>query len=171
MFLVSADGWLDLGGRRARCALGRGGIRPAEEKREGDGATPAGRWPLRRVLWRADRIQAPVTDLPTYPIEPDDGWCDDPLHANYNRPVRLPHPASAERMWRSDHVYDLVVVLGHNDEPVVAGAGSAIFLHLARPDFSATEGCVALALGDLTALLKEAAPGDSLRVLAPAVGA
>jgi L,D-peptidoglycan transpeptidase YkuD (ErfK/YbiS/YcfS/YnhG family) len=170
-FLVSADGWLDLGCRKARCALGRGGIRAATAKQEGDGATPAGSWPLRRVLWRPDRVQAPICRLPTHAIAPDDGWCDDPSHADYNRAVRLPHPANAERMWRSDQLYDLVVILGHNDNPVVPGAGSAIFLHLAKPDFSPTEGCVAVAGDDLEALLELAAPGDDLQVLDPAASA
>jgi L,D-peptidoglycan transpeptidase YkuD (ErfK/YbiS/YcfS/YnhG family) len=170
MFLVTADGVMILGGRRARCALGRGGVCAAVAKREGDGTTPAGTWSLRRLLWRPDRVRPPVSSLPTQPIGPEDGWCDDPLHADYNRPVRFPHPARAERMWRDDHLYDLVVVLGHNDDPVIAGAGSAIFLHLARPDYAPTEGCVALAPGDLTAFLSLATPGDALVVSARADG-
>ncbi len=109
-------------------------------------------------------IKPPKTALPVQSIRPDDGWCDAPLDASYNRPVALPYPASAERMWREDDVYDLVVVLGHNDDPVVPGAGSAIFLHLARPDWSPTEGCVALARGDLEALLAEAKPGDVVEI-------
>jgi len=170
MFLVSADGVMSLGARRIRCALGRGGVCAADAKREGDGMTPGGTWPLRRLLWRPDRVPPPVSSLPGRPIGLADGWCDDPLHADYNRPVRLPHPARAERLWRDDHLYDLVVVLGHNDDPVIAGAGSAIFLHLARPDYAPTEGCVALAPGDLTAFMSLAKPGDSLVVSPHASG-
>jgi L,D-peptidoglycan transpeptidase YkuD (ErfK/YbiS/YcfS/YnhG family) len=140
-----------------RCALGKGGVRPAREKREGDGATPAGLLPLRRVLWRADRGPKPRCAVPVAPIAPKDGWCDDPGHADYNRPVRLPHPARHEELWRSDGLYDIVGVLGWNDgvggEPIVPGRGSAIFLHLARPDYAPTEGCVALAERDLRAVL------------------
>lgn len=148
--LVYAPGWALWDGERLRCAVGRGGIRA--DKREGDGATPAGAWPMRRLLYRPDRIALPATRLAANPIAPQDGWCDDPAAA-YNRPVRLPYAASAEHLWREDAIYDLIVPLGYNDDPVVPGAGSAIFLHVARPDYAPTEGCVALAQVDLLRVL------------------
>jgi len=151
-------------GHGVRCALGKGGLKPAAEKREGDGASPIGAWPFRRVLYRPDKGPPPKTALPVEAIQPDDGWCDAPADPAYNRPVALPYPASAERLWRDDGLYDLVVVLGHNDDPVIPGLGSAIFLHLARPDYGPTEGCVALARKDLEALLAAAAPGDVLAI-------
>jgi L,D-peptidoglycan transpeptidase YkuD (ErfK/YbiS/YcfS/YnhG family) len=160
------DGSFQIDGRRVRCALGRGGVADAEAKVEGDGATPAGVWPLRRLLFRPDRGVPPPTRLPSAPIAPDDGWCDAPGDPRYNRQVTLPYPASAERLWREDHLYDLLVVLGHNDAPVVQGAGSAIFLHLATDGFAPTEGCVALARADLIALLERAGPGDCLEITA-----
>ena len=120
---------------------------------KGDGATPLGLLPLRRVLFRADRGPAPQTRVPVEPIAPDDGWCDDSDDARYNRAVRLPYSGRHEELWRSDTVYDIVGVLGWNDAPVMRGAGSAIFLHVARADYSPTEGCVAMALADLRALL------------------
>lgn len=150
--------------RTFRCALGRGGVRPAADKREGDGASPLGSWPMRRLLYRADRGGPPTTALPSQLIGPDDGWCDAPGDPAYNRPVRLPYPASAEHLWLEDHVYDLIVVLGHNDDPPAPGMGSAIFLHLARPDYAPTAGCVALARPDLEAVLARAAAGDLLRI-------
>jgi L,D-peptidoglycan transpeptidase YkuD (ErfK/YbiS/YcfS/YnhG family) len=161
-FIAYADGRFDLGGRWTRCALGPAGVVAAAAKREGDGASPAGAWPMRRVLFRADRRPPPRTGLPVEPLRPSDGWCDAPADPAYNRRVTLPYPASAERLWRDDGVYDLIVTLGHNDDPVVAGAGSAIFLHLARPDYAPTQGCVALAAGDLADLLRLAKPGDAL---------
>jgi L,D-peptidoglycan transpeptidase YkuD (ErfK/YbiS/YcfS/YnhG family) len=161
-FTAFADGLLDLGDRAARCALGRGGVAPADIKREADGRTPAGVWPIRRLLYRPDRGPAPSTRLPRAAIGPADGWCDDPADAAYNRPVRLPYPASAEALWREDALYDLVVVLGHNDAPVIPGAGSAIFLHVAAPGYAPTEGCVALARADLEILLGRAGPDDNL---------
>jgi L,D-peptidoglycan transpeptidase YkuD (ErfK/YbiS/YcfS/YnhG family) len=151
---VHPDDTASWGIRRFRCAIGRGGRR--RDKREGDGATPVGSWPMRRLLYRADRLVAPETALPVSVIAAADGWCDAPLDARYNQPVPLPYPASAETLWRQDGVYDLIVPLGYNDAPVVAGAGSAIFLHVVRDDFSPTEGCVALALADLLAVLREA---------------
>ena len=144
------------GARRWRCAIGPAGI--TADKREGDGATPSGCFALRRVLYRPDRLARPETLLPAAALAPEDGWCDDPADAAYNRPVRLPYGASHERLWRDDGIYDIVVILGHNDDPPVPGAGSAIFLHVARPDYGPTQGCVALALPDLLAVLREAGP-------------
>ncbi len=152
---VSGAGWIAWAGRRARAAVGRAGVRP-HGKQEGDGATPAGTLLLRRVLYRADRLAAPPrTELPREPIAPCDGWCDEPGHADYNRQVRLPHPARHEALWREDGLYDVVGVLGWNDDPVLPGRGSAIFLHVAGPDYGPTEGCVAVALADLLALLAD----------------
>jgi L,D-peptidoglycan transpeptidase YkuD (ErfK/YbiS/YcfS/YnhG family) len=148
----------------ARCALGAGGVVTAAAKREGDRASPIGIWPLRRVLYRPDRAPPPETELPMLPLAPDDGWCDAPHDPAYNRPVKLPYPASAEALWREDHVYDLIVVIGHNDDPVVAGLGSAIFWHLARADWRPTEGCVAVDRETMLAALKAARPGDALEI-------
>ena len=135
------------------------------DKREGDGATPVGRFALRRLLYRRDRLPAaPATALPAAVIGRDDGWCDDPGDPAYNRPVRLPYPASHERLWREDGLYDLVVVLGHNDDPPVPGLGSAVFLHVARPDYGPTEGCVALARDDLLVLLEGCGAGTMLEI-------
>lgn len=149
--IVHRDGRLVLGGEVFRAALGRGGVRA--EKEEGDGATPTGRLLVRRVLYRADRGPPPVCAVPIEPLAPDDGWCDDLRHKDYNRMVRLPHDARCEALWRTDGVYDLIGVLGWNDAPVVRGRGSAIFLHVARPDYAPTDGCVALALADLRRVL------------------
>lgn len=146
-----------------RCAIGRGGI--AVKGGEGDGITPIGTWPIRRVYYRTDRIARPKTELPLFEIAPDDGWCDAPGDPNYNLPVKLPYQASAEKMYRDDHLYDIVMVLGFNDDPVVPGKGSAIFLHVAKPDYAPTEGCVALALPDLLAVLEKLKPGDSIRIV------
>lgn len=148
--------------RRVPCALGRGGV--VTDKREGDGATPIGSFALRRVFYRADRMALPATALDVTSIAPSDGWCDDPASADYNRLVRLPHVASHETLWRDDALYDLVVVLGHNDDPPRPGAGSAIFLHVARPDYAPTEGCVAIRRDDLLALLVDCGIGDTLTV-------
>lgn len=158
--------WDGQGGRKsARAALGKAGVIAAADKREGDNRSPTGAWPIRHVLYRPDVYpQGPITALEARPIAPGDGWCDAPGDPAYNQPVKLPYPASAERLWRDDHVYDLVVVLGHNDDPPVAGLGSAIFLHLARDGFPGTEGCVALAREDVEALLATARPGDLVEI-------
>ena len=147
------------------CALGRSGSRAC--KREGDGATPAGRWRMRAVLYRADRAHRPRTALPVMAIRPQDGWCDAPADRNYNRPVRHPYPASAERLWRSDGLYDIVVVLACNEQPRVRGRGSAIFRHVARTGYAPTEGCIALARPHLLKLLERVGRQSSVAVDGP----
>jgi L,D-peptidoglycan transpeptidase YkuD (ErfK/YbiS/YcfS/YnhG family) len=165
-FSVNADeNWLTYGDVQVRCALGRTGIIDADDKREGDGKSPAGIWPIRRVMWRADRGGTPQTAFALAPIAPDDGWCDTSTDPNYNKPVKHPYRVSAETLWRDDGLYDIIVVLGHNDDPVVAGMGSAIFLHCARADYGATQGCVALAKADLLDLLRVAKPGDCIGIM------
>lgn len=156
-------GLLSAGGRIFRCALGGAGITGC--KREGDQATPAGTFPLRAVLYRADRRPAPVTALPCRPIGLRDGWCDDPAAGAYNRPVRLPFPHGAEHLRRRDRLYDVICVLGHNDAPPVPGAGSAVFLHVARPGLAPTQGCVALAPRDLDWVLAHAMPSSRMRIV------
>jgi L,D-peptidoglycan transpeptidase YkuD (ErfK/YbiS/YcfS/YnhG family) len=165
---VFPDNRLVIGDLAFRCALGASGV--TRTKREGDKATPAGRFPLRRVLYRPDRLAAPATALPVSPLKPQDGWCDAPNDPRYNQPVALPYGASHERLWRDDHVYDVIVVLGHNDAPAIPGSGSAIFMHVARPGYAPTEGCVALALPDLAAVLARCGPEDCIRIRADAAG-
>jgi L,D-peptidoglycan transpeptidase YkuD (ErfK/YbiS/YcfS/YnhG family) len=146
-----------------RCAVGRTGM--TRTKREGDGGTPVGSWPLRRVFFRPDRLPRPETRLRTVEISPADGWCDAPADKNYNKLVKLPYPASAEDMWRDDEIYDIVVELGYNDDPIVPGKGSAIFLHLSRPKYTPTAGCVAVALEDMRALLALVTPGAKIQIV------
>ncbi|MCB1477121.1 MAG: L,D-transpeptidase family protein [Rhodobiaceae bacterium] len=139
---ASHRGILIAGNLSVPCALGRSGTTHA--KREGDGATPIATLPLRALHFRADRISPPVTGLPARAIGKSDGWCDSPHHPLYNRLVSHPFPASAEHMWRDDRLYDCVVELGWNDDPVIPGKGSAIFMHICREGFAPTEGCVAI---------------------------
>jgi len=144
------------------CTLGPAGI--STEKREGDGATPVGIYPLRAIWYRADRVRKPASTLPLHQIQKQDGWCDAPHDPNYNRPVALPYPASAEHMWRDDHVYDLVVILGHNDDPPRPGHGSAVFLHIANPAFGPTQGCVAIRREELIGLADQMTPGSTIDI-------
>ena len=142
------------------CVLGWGGV--CANKYEGDGVTPVGRWPLRSVYYRPDRISRPNTLLPTQALKPDDGWCDDPKNAAYNQHIKKPFAASYEDLWREDGIYDLIVVLGHNDSPPQPDKGSAIFMHVVQPDLSPTEGCIALALDDLVEILEGSGPDTAI---------
>jgi L,D-peptidoglycan transpeptidase YkuD (ErfK/YbiS/YcfS/YnhG family) len=146
----------------ARAAVGKGGIRI--EKKEGDGATPAGSFPLLSAMYRTDRVKPPVTDLPLTPLVKAHAWVDDPLDTNYNKLVELPYPAHVEKLWRTDAIYDLLVVIGYNINPTVSGAGSAIFLHIARPSFSPTVGCIAIGRHYLSALIGLLGPGSVITI-------
>jgi len=159
----SSLGWASLGERRWRCVVGAGGVR--EDKVEGDAATPVGEFPLRHIYFRNDRLVLPKVQLPARPIAKHDGWCDDPHSLAYNRLVRIPNSSSHEKMWREDGLYDLLVVVGYNDDPPEGEWGSAIFLHMARDDMSATRGCVAFARDDLLELVGLLGPKTRLRVL------
>jgi L,D-peptidoglycan transpeptidase YkuD (ErfK/YbiS/YcfS/YnhG family) len=133
------------------CAIGRSGV--THLKREGDGATPAGRHRLLSLYARPDRVLGPRSGVPGRPVRREDGWCEDPRDGRYNRPIRLPADSSHDRLWREDHLYDIVGVLDWNITPRIRGRGSAIFLHLCRPGFGPTAGCIALRGGDLQRLL------------------
>lgn len=160
--VVCDDGFARWKDKSYRCAWGRGGL--VEDKHEGDGATPIGRFPLRQVLYRSDRLPRPSTELSVQAITPSDAWCEDPTDQNYNRLVRLDREAEADRLWREDHLYDVIVVVGYNDNPPVVGKGSAIFLHVAREEYSPTAGCIALSLGDLLEFLSTAGRDTAVRV-------
>lgn len=147
-----------------RCTIGRSGF--ASKHSEGDGTTPLGVFLLRECWYRADLLDEPQTGLPLKAIGKDDGWCDDPASPDYNKHVKLPFEASHEKLWRDDGTYDLIIPIGYNDGPIVPGEGSAIFFHVAKPDYSPTEGCVALAKPDLLEVLAHIAPDTHIDIKA-----
>jgi L,D-peptidoglycan transpeptidase YkuD (ErfK/YbiS/YcfS/YnhG family) len=159
---VSDKGWLTAAGVRIPVALGRSGIRA--DKREGDGATPRGRFHPVRAWWRADRALRPRTLLPVRRIRRADAWCEDPDHRRYNRPIRLADGQAGDRLCRADHLYDLIIELDHNARPRIAGRGSAIFIHVARPGFRYTAGCVALSAASLRRLLTRIGPKTRIEI-------
>lgn len=146
-----ADDNLTVAGKTYRCSIGKSGF--STDKKEGDGCTPIGVFLLRELWYRADKIEKPNTKLPVKIINKNDGWCDDVNSEDYNKHINLPYGFSHEKLWREDDVYDLIIPLGYNDNPIVKGKGSAIFMHVAKPDYSGTEGCVALNKDDLLEIL------------------
>jgi L,D-peptidoglycan transpeptidase YkuD (ErfK/YbiS/YcfS/YnhG family) len=161
----ATTGVLFAGAKRFDCTLGRGGV--TLDKKEGDGATPIGTFPLRQLIFRADRHPLPETGLLVEKLTPTTGWCEDPSHPDYNTKVVLPHAATCDHMTREDHLYDMTVVIGYNDDPVVPAKGSAIFMHLARPEWTPTAGCVGLKLEDLLSVLKDCDPDTCITILPP----
>lgn len=158
----SAAGRLRFGTVEMACTLGRNGVCAVAAKREGDGCTPLGAWPVRGVLLRPGKAKPTAIRLPWRWVREGDGWSDDPADPAYNRPVHLPRPFSAEMLLRADDAYDVIVVLGHNDAPPVSGHGSAIFLHLSegRP----TAGCIAVDRADMLKLLSLLVAGDVVEI-------
>ena len=155
---------LSFRGLECRCSIGKGGI--TENKVEGDLCTPAGKWPLRRVFYREDRVQQPDTILQTLRVSKNMGWSDDPCDdKGYNTLIKTPYPYSHETLWRSDSIYDIIIELGYNDNPPTLGKGSAIFVHLARPNFDPTAGCIALKKSDLLNLLSLVSHDDILNIV------
>lgn len=136
-----------------QCATGQKGF--TKNPAEGDMKTPIGIFPLRKIFYRADRVDLPAVHLPNHIIQGSDGWCDDPKSDAYNTWITKPFSARHEDLWRADNIYDIIVVIGFNDDPIKKNKGSAIFLHVARPGFSGTAGCVALEKDILLALLPE----------------
>lgn len=146
------------------CALGGSGVIQEGEKREGDGKTPLGTYPFRQVFYRPEKMTAPVSKLPVLPISSDLGWCDDPAAPEYNTLVHLPFSGGHEKLWRDDSLYDLVLVIGHNDDPPHPGYGSAIFVHVAKEGFKPTEGCIAIEAPSLVSMLRLARPIDQIQI-------
>jgi L,D-peptidoglycan transpeptidase YkuD (ErfK/YbiS/YcfS/YnhG family) len=155
-------GWLIAGTLALPVAIGRGGIKA--NKREGDGATPRGVFRLKRLWWRADRHPRPRTMLPIRRIQRADGWCEDPHDRHYNQPVPVPEGSKADRLTRADQLYDFIIELDHNTRPRIAGRGSAVFVHIARPGFAPTAGCVALTLPALRILLAQVGPQTRIAI-------
>lgn len=153
---LPTQGWLRADTVCVPVALGRGGIRA--NKREGDGGTPRGAFYPKRLWWRKDRLLRPATALPLRPIGRQDAWSEDPSDRHYNRPVVRRPDEPGDRLWRNDHLYDLIIEIDHNDRPRIAGRGSAVFIHLARPGFTPTAGCVGLTRNSLLRLLQRIGP-------------
>jgi L,D-peptidoglycan transpeptidase YkuD (ErfK/YbiS/YcfS/YnhG family) len=156
------QGWLAAGPWRIPVALGRSGIKA--NKREGDGATPGGRYRLVRLWWRADRLPRPMTLLPVRVIAPWDAWCEDPSDRRYNRPIRLEPRQAGDRLQRNDALYDMIIQIDHNIRPRIARRGSAVFVHVARAALAPTAGCIAMPAAALRRLLSRLGPRTRIKI-------
>jgi L,D-peptidoglycan transpeptidase YkuD (ErfK/YbiS/YcfS/YnhG family) len=156
------QGWLSAGRWHIKVALGRSGIKA--NKREGDGATPAGRYRPVRLWWRPDRLPRPRTLLPVRPIGVFDGWCEDPFDRRYNRAIRISSGQQGDRLWRSDDLYDLVIEIDHNTRPRISGRGSAVFIHVARAALAPTAGCIALPITALKLFVARLGPKTRITI-------
>ena len=152
------------GERVLPCRIGKAGVIPMADGREGDAKTPLGEYRLRFGFYRADRLPKPKSKLTFRALSPKDGWCDAPDDPAYNRYIRLPSQLSHETLWREDGAYDIILVMSHNDSPPTPNLGSAIFIHVAQPDDRKTLGCVALAPEDMVKLLPKLTLGMTIKI-------
>ena len=150
---IRKNGYIIFGVHVLKCAIGKNGI--TQFKKEGDQATPAGKFKIKKILYRPDRIDSLKTQLPIQKINPNVGWCDDPKDKAYNREISLPYKASHEVLWRKDNIYDLVLITNYNCNPVKSKKGSAIFIHIAKNNFKPTNGCIALRKEKLIMLISK----------------
>ena len=152
--LTSTSGTVAIGDKIFECVLGKSGLIDTADKREGDMKTPIGEFPLRKVFYRSDRVEKPETIMEINDLTSDIAWCDDPEHKDYNKQITTDHPTVEEGWVRREHLFEYIIVIGHNDDPPIPGHGSCIFIHLARPEFTPTAGCVGLKREDMLELLK-----------------
>ena len=156
-------GLLTAGSQTWPVALGQGGI--LADKREGDGATPRGRFRLVRLWWNPARGPRPATRLPVQRIGADDAWCEDPADRRYNRPIKIATGGAGDRLRRADHLYDLIVEIDHNTRPRIARRGSAVFIHVARPGLAPSAGCVTMPKSCLYRLLRQVGPTTRIVII------
>ena len=155
---------LSFNGIMFKCSIGKNGV--SNQKVEGDGCTPAGKYSFENVYYREDRVCLPKIELPKIPLNKDLGWCDDINSEDYNRPINFPYEYNAELLHRVDNIYDIICVINYNFEPIIKGRGSAIFMHVARDGYAETEGCIALKLEDLIWLLSQINKKTNINILA-----
>ena len=138
---------------KIKCAIGKTGI--LKQKKEGDLATPKGNYSFIRLLYRKDRVKNLVSKLKKIPIKRNMGWCDDVASNQYNKLIRFPFKFGAEKLYRKDNIYDIILVISYNTNPVKKNKGSAIFLHIAKNNYKKTKGCIAVSKRDMRKILNQ----------------
>ena len=162
MIIVKKSGYLNYKNFKFRCALGKNGIR--QKTREGDFVTPKGKYKLIKIYYRADRIKKISSSLKKIKIKKNMGWCDDINSKFYNKQIKINKKISHEKLYRKDNVYDIVVVLNYNINPIIKGKGSAIFLHVAKKNYNKTQGCIALKKNELLNLVSKIKKNTQIKI-------
>jgi L,D-peptidoglycan transpeptidase YkuD (ErfK/YbiS/YcfS/YnhG family) len=162
MIIVKKSGYLNYKNFKFRCALGKNGIR--QKEREGDFVTPKGKYKLIKIYYRADRIKKIRSPLKKIKIKKNMGWCDDVNSKYYNKQIKINKKISHEKLYRKDNVYDIVVVINYNINPIIKGKGSAIFLHVAKKNYKKTQGCIALKKSELLNLVSKIKKNTQIKI-------
>ena len=162
MIIVKKSGYLKYKNFKFRCALGKGGIK--QKEREGDFITPKGKFKLIKIYYRSDRIKKISSVLKKIKIKKNMGWCDDVSSNYYNKQIKINKKIGHEKLLRKDNLYDIIVVLNYNLDPIIKGKGSAIFLHVAKKNYNKTQGCIALKKNDLLHLVSKIKKNTQIRI-------
>jgi len=162
MIIVKKSGYLKYKNFKFRCALGKGGIK--QKGREGDFITPKGKFKLIKIYYRSDRIKKINSTLKTIKIKKNMGWCDDVSSNYYNKQIKISKKIGHEKLHRKDNLYDIIVVLNYNLNPIIKGKGSAIFLHVAKKNYNKTHGCIALKKNELLSLISKIKKNTQIRI-------
>jgi L,D-peptidoglycan transpeptidase YkuD (ErfK/YbiS/YcfS/YnhG family) len=152
MIIINKSGYLKYKNLKFKCSFGKAGI--GNKKIEGDNITPKGVFRIVKIYYRKDRLKKLSSKFTLIEITKSMGWCDDPKSRKYNQPIRLPTKYSHEVLYRRDNIYDLILVLNYNMNPIIKNKGSAIFIHIAKKNYKKTLGCVALKKNDLIKILQ-----------------
>ena len=148
---------------KVKCAIGKRGI--GLKKKEGDLITPIGQYNIKYILFRKDRIKVIQSKLKKTPIQKNMGWCDDPKSKKYNQLIKLPSKFNFEKLYRNDEIYDILIILSFNTNPVIKNKGSAIFIHIARKNYPSTKGCIAIKKNDIKRLASEINRNTLVKIL------
>ena len=162
MIIVKKSGYLKYNNFKFRCALGKGGIK--QKEKEGDFITPKGKFKLIKIYYRSDRVKKINSPLKKIKISKNMGWCDDVSSKHYNRLIKINKKISHEKLYRNDNVYDILVVLNYNLNPIIRGKGSAIFLHVTKKKYKKTQGCIALKKKELLFLISKIKKNTQIRI-------
>ena len=162
MIIVKKSGHLKYKNLKFRCALGSAGVK--KKTKEGDNITPKGIFKIIKIYYRPDKIKKITTLIKTIKIKKNMGWCDDPRSRFYNKQIKLPSKLGHEKLYRSDNLYNLIAVLNYNTKPIIKNKGSAIFIHIAKKNFSKTKGCIAVKKKDLIYLLSKIKKNNQIKI-------
>jgi len=163
MIVIKKSGHLKYKKFKFRCSLGKNGIK--KKIKEGDNITPRGIFRVKKLYYRADRIKKIITSVKKIKIKKNVGWCDDFKSANYNKEIKLPSRFSHEKLYRKDYLYDLVVVINYNMNPIIKKKGSAIFIHIEKNNYKPTQGCIGLKQKHLLTILKNIKKNEKIKII------
>ena len=162
MHIIIKNKYLFIDKYKVKCAVGKRGI--GIKKKEGDFITPVGKYKIKFIFYRKDKVKKLQTILKKFPIDNKMGWCNDPKSKKYNKPIKYPFNFSSEKLFRKDNIYDIILVLNYNMSPVKKNRGSAIFIHVSKKNYKSTKGCIAVKKIQLLKILRNIKKNTKVKI-------